>query len=347
VSARVSTTALLAAFCAAQAGCGGSAEAPSRPGGVIPATPAPPDQDATLVKWLDLQTVHGDATGRRVLYTWTNAVQVEEAARTGTLLFKKDGDGKQSIFDASVAAQAWGVVAQLVALEPFALRRFAWVNPWATSRGFGAERYGDRLVRVVLKKGAVIGRLTPDGGSTVDVDGEVVPDYELIKHPERLAAVYHVGFTDPNKPETAFREFVLVNESQIEEWSVATPAIRERLELDAAMLHRAARALGGVRIRDASIWAREVGEGPWRTGARSDDAQRRFEASLAFVSDPYRPLPPAVELIAKGLEALPPQGEPIVRAPAARFPLDKLVPKAAGARPPCIRQGSQCIPIGP
>jgi hypothetical protein len=340
--------ALFAAWCAASSACAGQAPPPARPKGVTAAARvATPEAERALIKWLDLQAVHGDAAGRRVLYTWTHAAQVDEATRSGKLLLKKDGEnGKQSIFDASLAAQPYAVIAQLLALEPFERRRFAWVNPWATSRGFGAESDGDRLIRVVLKKGAVIGRFTPEGGPEVDVDGETISDFELIKHPERLAAVYHVGFTDPTKPETVFREYVLVNESQIEEWSVATPAIRERLELDATMLHLAARSLAGVRIRDGATWAHDLGEGVWRIGARSDDAQRRYEAALAFASAAYQPLPQVVEAIAKGLEALPPQGAPIVHVPDARFPLDRLIPATPGAQRPCVRQGSMCIPIG-
>ncbi len=89
-----------------------------------------------------------------------------------------------------------------------------------------------------------------------------------------------------------------------------------------------------------------VTEGPWLLGARSDDAARRYEAGLAFVTDPYRPLPEAVEAIAQNLTRLVPRGPAIVRAPTAQFPDDKLVPATPGAARPCVRLGSQCVPIG-
>ena len=341
------SSACLVALCAASSACTGAPAPSIRDEPRAAAPPRAPEVDEALLKWLELQAVHGDAFGRRVLYTWTTPAQVEEAARTGTLLLKKDGDGKRSIFDETIGTNKGLPTAQIAALAPFERRRFAWANPWATSLGFGAERYGDALVRVVLKKSAIIGRLSPEGGSEVDLIGAQIGEYDLIRQPERLAAVYHVGSTDPTKPETAFREYVLLNESQIEEWSVATPTIRERLELDAAMLHRLARVLAGARRLESSVWAKAVTEGPWLLGARSDDAGRRYEAGLAFLTDRYRPLPDAVEAVARNLARLVPRGPPIVRAPNAAFPYALLGATAApGAQRPCIHLGSQCVPIG-
>jgi hypothetical protein len=130
----VGAIAAIVAVSVATLSCGERRETPAvRPASLSTTSTPRVDATAALTKWLDLQDVRADSAGRRVLYTWTSAAQVEEAARSGTLLLKRDGEnGKQSGFAADVAAKINSPTSVLMTLDVFQKRRFAWPNPWAT-----------------------------------------------------------------------------------------------------------------------------------------------------------------------------------------------------------------------
>jgi hypothetical protein len=235
--------------------------------------------------------------------------------------------------------------------EAFSRRRYAWANPWATARGFGDEQYGDRLVRVVLKEDAA---LVGIGRSLrfMDAQGETLSWDAAVQPPNHIAAVFdeHLASAVP----TPFREYVVVNESMIEEWSTGTEAIRARLALDAEMLRRYADALearGIVRPRaDLGGRAREVVDYAWLGGATHPTDEQLYVTALAFPTLVYDADAAAVRAIAARLEGLPPQGDAVVMRPAVVFvapppePKEPMRPSAPSVRP-CVPSGSLCIPV--
>ncbi|MCC7535296.1 MAG: hypothetical protein IT379_03750, partial [Deltaproteobacteria bacterium] len=172
-----------------------------------------------------------------------------------------------SAFDQRVRehmARTSSPISRLLSAPGLARRRFAWTAPWATVLGMPRERYGDRLVRILLRPEAIVGRFldgTRDAWSFSDLGGRNVPARTVLRDPSRLAAVYHEGPRTSSASGTfvrteTFREIVVVNESMIEQWEVATPAIVERLARDATLVRALVSSLGPARDSARELTAR-------------------------------------------------------------------------------------------
>ncbi|MEZ4228753.1 MAG: hypothetical protein R3B89_06295 [Polyangiaceae bacterium] len=244
---------------------------------------------------------------RSEFFTWTTKAQLGELRSRRRLLLKdRADDGSRAFFDrrlelmrdsADVLPEQRLVARRL--LEPdLGLRRFAWVNPWGTARGWGeSDTYGHVLVKVRLKPRALLARLDGNGWEFRDQEGRIIQsdaalDAELVK---RLAVVFHSW--DPEAPgdgmrelegRPAFREFVLVNESMLESWEVDTTAVRERVERDRKLM----RAIAPQVSQPPPSWHTELAERWSRIEAASDpgaDFDQRYAACLAFSSKDYAP----------------------------------------------------------
>jgi hypothetical protein len=184
---------------------------------------------------LEADAVEGDRIARRELFTWTTPDQVQELRSYGQLLTRSVADsGERSRFDARLAARG-GAIESLLLSRPLALRRFAWPNPWGAMISPGDGPYGSELVRVVLRDGAIIGRLDSRAAvvwSFFDLDGNAVSEAEVLARPERLAAIHHAHHPEdsPGEDVVPYREYVLCNEAMIASWEVGTPAVAARLE---------------------------------------------------------------------------------------------------------------------
>ncbi|MCA9641785.1 MAG: hypothetical protein KC492_13865, partial [Myxococcales bacterium] len=108
---------------------------------------------------------------RREFYTWTTTAQLNELRSRRRLLIKdRADDGSRAFFDRRLELMrnssdfALSRVSRRLLEKDLGLRRFAWVNPWGTSRGWGeSDTYGHVLVKVRLKPEAMVGRLDGDG----------------------------------------------------------------------------------------------------------------------------------------------------------------------------------------
>jgi hypothetical protein len=127
----------------------------------------------------------------------------------------------------------------------FAKARYAWSQPWATRVGWPGETYGDQLVRMVLRPEAWLARYRSGQLDVVDMANAPVTLSDALAHPERLAGVFFVRDAGTGGPicggsfaggDDGYREFIIGNESMIEEWSLGTSLIRERLESDIALV---------------------------------------------------------------------------------------------------------------
>lgn len=198
---------------------------------------------------------------RNTFYTWTTTEQVQDLAKNKVLLTKSKSETKgYAIFDVSLRDSLLknNPIAQLLQQEPFAKKRFAWTNAWATVMGWENEKYGHHLIKIVLSDSAIIVKFnyTYGWGSSgpfvfYDLTGrELTTDY-VLKHKNRIAVIYHVNKYKGKRREMAtkkqgtfvhetqktvtrpahiyFREYVLVNESMIKDWSYGTAEIRSKI----------------------------------------------------------------------------------------------------------------------
>ncbi len=292
---------------------------------------AAPAVPAGLVK----AAVTPENAARRALFTWTTSEQLGLLRKHRRLLFRKRGsDGSRSLYEV-VIEDVDDPVTRMLRGDAFTHKRFAWANPWGTALGWGpGARYGDVMVRVVLKPEAVIAfmKVEAEAGSIqwrfATASGQPVTESEALANPERVAAVFHESVED----EDAYREYVLVNESMIASWEVATPGLAATLRSQAAELEGWAAAVGQAPTRPpwwstlTTAW-REVGP----------SALSHYAATLALAADHYRPeaLPKLASALRAAADIDGPElvvsprvgfGAPI---PAALKPKPKPIPRCA------------------
>jgi hypothetical protein len=295
---------------------------PAAPSAVAP-EPSPP----TAAR--DDAAVHHDDFARRVLYTWTTPAQIDALRRSGRLLVAEGDVGERSPYLRALD--------RLVDDHPLAAvlrdhpghrrRRYAWTSPLATTLGLGGRRYGDALVRIDLAEDALVVRFRPHDAEPFvleDMSGRPVDLAVALADPGRIGAVYHVR--DGPDDRIAFREYVVGNESQIAEWSVATPEIRARIDAEIDLLESLRR--GDLAHLPAAA-LRAPASAAWATAAADPTPLDRWHARLAFDNERYRPTASNLAAIVTALRGYDPAGEPLVRRPAATFPEGQAAPRTS------------------
>jgi hypothetical protein len=280
-----------AAVVAAIVACHATAPPPAPPPTVAVARPpAPAVVDGA--RRLAALAVTDDDFYRPVLYTWTTADSIAKLRGSHQLLVATIASGGfvspylRALIAVSRRGGAGHDVAQLLLTNAqLSRRRYAWPAPFATVLGLGPRTYGNALIRIELAHDAWIGRFEPSAAEPfrfVDAANVDVPIADVLAHPERIGAVFHV------QPHAAvpFREFVICNPAMVASWQVATPAVRDELDAERAMIELLAR-------EPAASWIR-----PWR-------------AALAFDNGRYRPTPDTLAALAKTLAAYAPTGAPL------------------------------------
>jgi hypothetical protein len=268
---------------------------------------------------------------RRELYTWTSDEQIAELREGRVLLTRteREGLGPGYAFEAiaAIARQGDGPmnrVAAHLAGPAFARARYAWPHPWATRMGWPGETYGDNLIRILLREDAWLARVEAGTIRVVDARDRPVPLEAALANPERIALIFFqkdASFGGPvcsgsfsGEGENGYREYIVGNEAMIEEWSIATPAILQKLETDIALLREFLR-----RIRecppatDAFYWNRFVSCGWGRADPLSELSA--YEEALAMPSEYYLPAPAAIEALIATLEGGVFEPDPLVIQP--------------------------------
>lgn len=255
---------------------------------------------------------------QRVIYSWTTAEQIDELRSDPTLLTRSmTAEGERGraadVLEENASADE---VAAVLARAEYANKRFGWSNPWATLLGWGAESYGDRLIRIVLKDTAWVARLILRRGSDPEwefasVDGTPVSRDDVLADPSRLAAVYFVdlreyGCGTLGSRGSSFREYFVHNEQMIASWEVYTPLVRQELD----------RGIEALRELDAALTERRCG---WAVSCWDelvfehweDDATPReslvteYLASLALPAPEYWPVDDRLAQLLQALDAVP------------------------------------------
>ncbi len=251
---------------------------------------------------------------RSTLYTWTTAEQIDELARTKKLLTRSRSETKgYSLFDISLRDSTLmdDPLAQLLQEERFAKKRFAWTNSWATIMGWKGETYGHHLIKIVLSDSAIIGKFniseTEEPLVFFDMEGRKLTANEVLKSKHRIGAIYHVnhyvgartewkktgtyhgmGKRENHDARVPFREYVIVNEGMIEDWSYGTSDTENRILADVEQLERFMRTKEVGRKAYRSGWdawtdyvSEELGEQP------AADSHAAFESFTCFMNDYY------------------------------------------------------------
>lgn len=282
------------------------------------ATPAAPGDtavfttDSVLALWLRSEAVYHDHYARKKLYTWTSPKQIDALRGGQHLLYKAFSDsGDHSLYDLALDDNKLNrdPVAIVLRGSDYRYKRFAWSNPWGTCLGYKEEHYGDQLIEMVLHDSALICKFVPDEKhpfSFCDVNGKTVSNDFALKHPERIAAVYHVsnewsiGQRFAGKKlcssmsrqkkyrfRETYREYVVVNEKMIARWQIATPDVMGVLVddlLNLKMLYTQAKQSekNGV-IDDLPILDRKGRD--WNTSPSGNDMRKLYNACLPFSAD--------------------------------------------------------------
>ena len=231
---------------------------------------------------------------RSVLYSWTSPAQIAALRQSHVLLTATTATGgfvSPFLRELALVATDSGPgrdVARLLLKDPvLSRRRYAWPAPFATSLGLGDRTYGTSLIRIALRDDAWIGRFEPteaDPFTFVDSTNALVSTAEVLAHPERIGAIFHVRY----ERGATIREYVICNAEMVASWSVATREISDEVGRDRAMLAAIARVQ-----QPQPSWLPD------------------WHASLAFDIERYQPTPRALADMTAALAAYDPAGEPL------------------------------------
>jgi hypothetical protein len=312
---------------------------------VIEPVAAPPADPSPL---LAAYKVTNADYARRVLYTWTTVEQINELLRTRVLLSRSDSQQYgRSFYDRSMELRwlAGDKIAGLLRAPAFAKSRFGWPAAWATKLGWPGETYGGELIEVTLKPNAWIAmyRTSTQTWEVRDLQGEIVASAELLKRPDRIAAVHFVHDSVTPPPATgaivlapvsgdgraAYREYVLCNESMIESWSVGTDRVATEITAGADVVEAAAKyfeARPPPPQRD-DRWNAHVALLVWSGLVQATAAKELYETALAFPNPNYVTDPAGLRKLAGALRTLRQHGASTAHKPTMLF---------AGAKPVAV-----------
>ncbi|HEU4583909.1 MAG TPA: hypothetical protein VFS67_36880 [Polyangiaceae bacterium] len=277
--------------------------------------------DALTAQVAAFQVRHDDFA-RRTLYSWTTAEQVRELRANPTLLTRAataEGEPGRAAEVIQLHAES-DELAALLAEPRFENKRFGWSNAWATLRGFGGESYGDHLLRITLREQAWLGRLMVGGDGRLDwafadVAGNPVAASEVLRSPERLAAVYFVdlrgaGCGTLGYIGSAFREYFVCNEAMLESYELYTAEVRAEIERSVSALAGLRQALLDERCSGLESCWPDVALAEWDAAlAASPTLGASYLAALAFPSAEYSPTAANLAELLRRLGQLPLEAE--------------------------------------
>jgi hypothetical protein len=255
-------------------------------------------------------------SGARELFSWTTDEQIAELRRDRVLLTREERPGlgpgfaMDTLAQRALSASDEAPVLNRV-LELFKKVRYAWTNPWATRMGWEGESYGNQLIRILLREDAWIMSINGGAQGVTDLAGRAVPVEAVRATPERIGALFFSrdgssggptcgSFTDGSN---GYREFIVGNEAMVEEWSIGTDALHDRLTSDAALLARFFdRIRGCPEGSDPVKWNRDV-VCSWRDVPTRGDETTFYEAALSMPSSAYFPSPGNISTLIDTLSA--------------------------------------------
>jgi hypothetical protein len=210
--------------------------------------------------------VFGPQTLRaREFYSWTSDEQALGLRQDRMLFSQAAGSGAPFTMLRKVTSDP-GVddtarLAQTLA-KSFAMGRFAWPEPWATRMGWPGQDPGHQLLRILLKPEARLAFVINSELTVFDARGLPVPIADAAAHPEQIGVVYFdTAASDPFGcgSGTGYREFLLGNLAMVQEWSLGTQQIADRIRSNIAELTQFLNDIRSCPVTsDSATWARSV-----------------------------------------------------------------------------------------
>jgi hypothetical protein len=170
--------------------------------------------------------------------------------------------------------------------------------------GWPGETYGNRLLRMVLRPDSWLASFQRGTLTVWDANDAQVSLTDALAQPERLAGFFFIKDSSVGGPfcgsfvrgGNVYREFIVSNENMLEEWSLGTETIRQRLLDDIANLETFLSRIRACPTRQSEQeWNLRVGC-DWQQRSLGTFEQAQYEAALAMPSPAY--LPAAAQLAA-------------------------------------------------
>jgi hypothetical protein len=284
---------------------GGSAAVGAAGSGIAVACSPPPLLSPAV---FEPQMFDSARLARRELFSWTMDEQAAELRRDQVLFTRSERPGMgpgyaftviaQLALDATESERAQ--LASLLGGDLFAKARFAWSEPWATRMGWPGEDYGNNLLRIVLKPEAWVVVVRAGDLSVFDLQNQPVSLTDALANPTRLGAIFFERDASAGGPfcggsfisgSNGYREFILGNLAMVEEWSLGTQQIKDRLS---ANIQQLTSFLQRIRVCPLTSGMPEWNSNvvcDWDRASTDLSEQIAYERSLAIPSDNYLPLP--------------------------------------------------------
>jgi hypothetical protein len=261
-----------------------------------------PGDTSSIGADLDKRAVYDTSFAKPVLYTWTTSQQIDEL-RKGSQLLSRDHatNGALAPFDQELLDRVeHDELAALLRRPGLSKRRFAWTSPWGTALGLTGKDYGDQLIRITLKPEAVVARFEPGAKQAwrfEHLDGKPATVTEVLDHPDRLGAVLHVRI-DPSG--ITYREYVLCNESMIDDWQWGTTDIRSELDAESDLIDGLIQSMGATTT--SAFKTPSEMSAAWSGPRAGLTLEQRYATTLSFAVDRYTPTPEHLRAIQQKLK---------------------------------------------
>jgi hypothetical protein len=265
--------------------------------------------------------------GRSELWSWTTTAQAAALRAHPALLGAPESDAAQAKLTEVINALAdtGDPLALVLSGGAFQKQRGAWPNAWAVLRTTTGEPAGDQLLRIVLKPEALFATLDSSTLQVLDMQNQLVQVAEALGAPERIAAIYYVNQGDAGRDACsgnpqgcaigAFRQYFIVSEAMVQEWSLGTQAILDEIERGVALLQALRDAIGpGGAGSDRCEFSR-FALCHWGTGGKPYGTYDAYVGGVARTQAIYALTPPNMDSLAKELAATRFELDPFVHMP--------------------------------
>ena len=282
----------------------------------------------------DEQIFDSARMARRELFSWTTDEQAVALRRDRILFTQSERPGLGpgyafEVFQQIAQFDELSERAQLASVlggELFAKARYAWSEPWATRMGWPGEDYGGNLLRIVLKPEAWLVVVRDGNLNVFDLENQPVPLSQALANPERLGVIFYQKDAFAGGPDcggsfvsggNGYREFIVGNLAMVEEWSLGTAQIRDRLSANIEQLSSFLQRIRACPVTtSAQDWNRSV-VCHWASSAFLGTELSAYEQALAIPSDNYLAVPERIAAMIETLQGDLFEPEPLVVIPGS------------------------------
>jgi hypothetical protein len=178
------------------------------------------------------QVIDGNALFAREFYSWTTDEQAAQLRKDQILFSQPAGSAAPFTFLNSTGDP----IAHALS-SAFQMGRYAWPEPWPTRMGWPGQDPGGQLLRIVLKPEAWLAVASEATLVVYDAQARPVAEADVLAHPELVGVIYFDTFSSSVcGSSTGYREFLLGNLGMVQEWSLGTQQIADRVTANVVQL---------------------------------------------------------------------------------------------------------------